>query len=225
MQDLISVSIDALINEFVIWRGSPHLRNEDILPQTKITASIDALALKQRGQQINLDAIYEHLYSSVMKYKFELPFTGFSKKNSRPIFKMMRKGDKRGKPTGRSFIGKSKELRAHEEKSIEILTEQVQQYKLEKPIDWNIKAHFIFDFEGECKMDFDNMLNGFCDALQSAGAIKNDKLIKIGTWEINEHIGRDRCLVILEPRFDTSTYVKLSSNKPVSFSELLKAAK
>lgn len=158
-----------------------------------------------------------------MKYKFELPFTGFSKKNSRPIFKMMKKGDKRGKPTGRAFIGKSKELKAHEKKSLEILTAQASEANITSPIEWNMKAHFIFDFIGECKMDFDNMLNGFCDSLQSSGIIKNDKQIKRGTWEINENSGRDRCVVIIEPLFDTSTYTKISSSK--SFSEIFKAAK
>jgi len=103
-----------------------------------------------------------------------------SKKNSRPIF--------RSRATGRPFIGKGQNLKSAEANLINAFRMAMMRQKGFKPIDGPIWAVFLFYFpmaefftkKGEISgrlPDQSNLYELVQDTLETAGVIKNDKLI------------------------------------------------
>ncbi len=83
-------------------------------------------------------------------------------------------------------IVKSKEARAWDRKMVDQLR---QQWNLRLP--YEEEVFLIVDFYIAANtMDEDNPLKPLQDALQEAGVIKNDRLVRRGT--ITKHVDRDR---------------------------------
>ncbi len=47
-----------------------------------------------------------------------------------------------------------------------------------------VRVDYIFYMKGKMSTDVDNMIAGINDILELAGVLENDKLIKIGTFEV-----------------------------------------
>lgn len=62
-----------------------------------------------------------------------------------------------------------------------------------------MRAHYIFEYIGECPADGDNLQVGCNDVLQRAKIIKNDKLITVWAGCVREHTGRAQTIVTLRP--------------------------
>lgn len=102
---------------------------------------------------------------------FEIPGRCRIKKNGKRIFSQARRSG-----PGRITVLNSKQFTEWENKAIWCLRKQ---WGRTSPIDFPIEAHFEFHFENrQAEPDTSNCVEGPQDAMQSAGIITNDKIIK-----------------------------------------------
>lgn len=125
-----------------------------------------------------------------MTYRFVIPISPISKKNSRPIF--------RNKKTGKVFLGKNKRLNEYEKALHLILNSQKNIFKITQPLSKKLRSDFTFEMKNTLRLDADNAMQGIFDSLQECQIIENDKLFKAGSWNIIENTGQpDRVIVII----------------------------
>lgn len=150
-----------------------------------------------------------------MKCRFEIELHPRGKKNSRPIF--------RNKKTGKSFIGKDKNQHKYEKDAKKILEKLRESLGITKPLNYLLRANFIFYFEEKSRSDLDGLVTMAADLLQDSGIIEDDKLIKYATMEMREDSGfKDKTVIELAPLVEASEVAHPASPGKVSWNEARK---
>ncbi|HEX9061586.1 MAG TPA: RusA family crossover junction endodeoxyribonuclease [Clostridia bacterium] len=99
-------------------------------------------------------------------YKFIIHTEPKTKKNSRPIY--------RNKATGKTFLGKSKDLVNAETITCNALKEQKQVLGITEPLKGKLFSHLVFYKSTKRRCDMSNLVELANDCMQSTEVIGND---------------------------------------------------